>query len=340
MTFGIGFICPHYAGIVTDRLLSGGSSADDSDKCGSVNYVDGRFVYTFAGLAEVPRYEFQTRQRLAQALGEAGAPSIPGGSPTGAKTALERVARYMTDATSTMPVRLRDKRMSILFAGYRVQEDGEQLSGLHLVSNFEQLSGPASPVARSEFAVSSLEIHGVALWWIGCAELSQQFRTSTLNLLEQSRVVPPWEIVKLLVAEIREAAREDPERIGRRCSSIVALRDELPFQIDYHSDEAVDKVDATATVVALYGNVGAFYTIDQRLTDVRHSGQSVPTSVPVVHKRQSCPCGSGRQYKNCHGNRRAVRVMDSYSFKGRTKVLAMPEDGSELTIFTNEIFGR
>ena len=77
MTFGIGFICPHYAGIVTDRLLSGGSSADDSDKCGSVNYVDGRFVYTFAGLAEVPRYEFQTRQRLAQALGEAGAPSIP-----------------------------------------------------------------------------------------------------------------------------------------------------------------------------------------------------------------------------------------------------------------------
>jgi len=68
VTFGIAFARPGYAGIVTDRRLAGAERTDDSDKCGWVDYRDGRFAYTFAGLAAVPRYGFATRDTLARAM--------------------------------------------------------------------------------------------------------------------------------------------------------------------------------------------------------------------------------------------------------------------------------
>lgn len=336
MTFGIGFASPHYAGIVTDRLLSGASSVDDSDKCGAVRYVDGRFAYTFAGLAEVVRYEFQTRQSLARALGEAGRPDQPGGPPAGIATALQRVARYMTDATSTMRIRPEDKRMSILLAGFRREDDDSLVAEMHLISNFEELTGTPAAAARSEFTVSSQRVAGARLWWIGCADLKQDARTSVLDLLQASPVVPPAEVVKALVGEIRKASDQDEARIGKRCSSIVVHGESGQAEVDYHPDQAVDRVHATATIVAEYGNVGAYYTIDQSLTDARLRGNPVATGVPAVHKRQPCPCGSGRQYKNCHGNPRAVHQVDSYTLTGRTCTLAMPEDGSPLVNFSNE----
>ena len=173
----------------------------------------------------------------------------------------------------------------------------------------------------------------------------------------RSHAPPSSDVVEHDTAQVRSnrstrshaqrSGRRDPQsrwprldEIGRRRSSILVLRDEFSIDVDYHCDEPVDKIDATANVVACYGDVGAFYTIDQRLSGVSHKGQRVAASVPVVYKRQRCPCQSGRRYKNCHGNPRAVHLMDGYSFQGTTEVLAMPEDGSDLTIFTNESFGH
>lgn len=337
MTFGIGFACPHYAGIVTDRLLSGASSIDDSDKCGSVTYVDGRYAYTFAGLAEVARYRFQTRQQLAQALGEAGRPAQAGGPSARTREALERVARFMTDAMAPMRVHPRDKRVSILLAGFHQEGDAAPVGQLHMVSNFECLSGTMSDVALPEFSVDSTDVRGSGLGWIGSAELAPEDRSPVLDLLQNSRLVPPWEVTKELVRLIRSASDKNPTSIGRRCSSIIGLRDPGPFYVDYHSGQVVDKVDGTAYVVATYGNVGAFYLIDLRLTDAGLKGNTVATRVPAVHKRQACPCGSGRQYRNCHGNPKVVHHVDSYSLSGRTMVFAVLEDGSHIDIFSNAV---
>jgi hypothetical protein len=99
----------------------------------------------------------------------------------------------MTDATSTMRVRPEDKRMSILLAGLQQEGDGQPLSEMHLISNFEELGGLPSPVARKDFSGSSLSGVGAALWWIGCAELPQDARTRVLDLLDNSGVAPPQE---------------------------------------------------------------------------------------------------------------------------------------------------
>jgi len=337
VTFGIAFVCPHYAGIVTDRLLSGDSSLDDSDKCGSVTYVDGRFAYTFAGLAEVARYKFQTRQQLARALCEAGRPAQAGGPPVGTLEALDRVAQQLTAVTASMRVTPRDKRVSILLAGFRQSAEDMPVGEIHLISNFEHLSEPASDIARPAFSVGSVAVSGKLVSWIGSADLNQTARTAVLDLLQDSRVVPQTEVIKALVDEIRAASDKDPTSIGKRCSTIIVLREPSPFLVDYYTDQPVDKVDATANVVAMYGNIEAFFIIDQRLADVRFQGEAVTTRVPAVHKRQACPCKSGRQYKNCHGNTRAVHQIDSYRLSGRSTVLATPEDGSPMTFVSNEM---
>jgi SEC-C motif len=337
MTFGIGFVSPHYAGIVTDRLLSGDRAHDDSDKCGAVSFTDGHYAYTFAGLAEVGQ-EFQTRRQLARALCEAGRPDQPGMPATGVDEALRRVAMHMTEAIKKLPVKWRDKRMSILLAGYRYLDDRELRSEFHLISNYEKLTESPRPVARSDFDVTSLTVNGAGLWWVGCSEVDQAARSAALHLMSQSRVVPPGEVVKLLVGEIRRAAEVDEDAIGRQCSSIVALRDGPPYMVDYHAEEPVSRAPATANVVAIYGNVGAFVTLDGRLSNVKLKGADITTRVQPVHKRQRCPCGSGRQYKNCHGNPRVVHKMDSYSYTFSTATFAIPEDGSPVTNFSNDMF--
>lgn len=343
MTFGVAVASQHYVGILTDRLLSG-ASVEDSDKCGIVLYCDGRFCYTFAGLAEVPRFNFSTRDTIAHALCEAGRPSSPGLQPAGVRQALICLADRMSDTFSELRgVRRRDRRVSILLSGYRVNS-GEDRPELYLVSNFETLANePPSPEARDRFTVEQLPIEriGAALAWIGCADLEQATRTPVLDLLEKSQLVPPWNVIDLLLSEIRKAARKDELRIGGLCSGITIIRDSFELQVNYHSEEATSNVAGTAFIEARYGNYGAFLRTDQWLTGASRNGQPVTTSVaPPIHKRQKCPCGTGRQYKNCHGNPRAVRRADSYSYHGNVMMLAAPDDGSPLTLMSTGIFPR
>jgi hypothetical protein len=306
-----------------------------------VTYVDGRYAYSFAGLAEVPFYQFSTRHRLAEALCGSGRPAAPGEAPLGVESALTRVAEFLSKEMGKLRVRRVDKRTSVLLTGYRFGNDGVLGAELHLVSNFESLDGsPPTPTARDRFYVSSSPVRGAAVAWIGSAEASKPTRSAVLDLMENSAKVPPSEVVNALVQEIRKAADDNPANIGRRCSSIVVLPDSVPFMVDYHVEEIVSNIHATASVVAVYGDTGAFYTCDQQLSVVKFRGQPVATRVPTVHKRQPCPCGSGRRYKNCHGHPKASHAIDSYSMKGISRVLAMPEDGSGIEIVSTAILKK
>lgn len=113
MTLGIAFIGSNYAGLVTDRKLTGVDTTIDSDKCGWVQYVDGRFAYTFAGLAEVPYYKFVTRHALPRILCEAGRPGV------GVAEALPRVAELLSIEVQKMPVvALTDRHLSLILGWF------------------------------------------------------------------------------------------------------------------------------------------------------------------------------------------------------------------------------
>jgi hypothetical protein len=340
MTFGIGFIARAYAGIVTDRQISGARSHEDSDKCGAVAYQDGRFVYTFAGLAEAPTFDFLTRERLAEAICRSGRPD-PNGPALGVQDALRHITSYMTEAVSNVRVPLHLKATSILFAGFRKGSKDRAFGELHLVSNFESIAQPRRPVTE-EFSVDSLRSRNAycAVSWIGSADLPARSRTQTLDLLERSEAVNSREVVKGLVREVRSASERTPIQIGRQCSSIVVSASTGTFDIDYHSDRATGDLPVTAYINAVYGNEGAHYTFDERLSSTQYAGAPVVARVGPVHKRQSCPCGSGRRYKNCHGNPRAMHVIDGYSLSGHVRMMAMPDDGSPLVLFSNDVFKR
>jgi hypothetical protein len=340
VTFGLGFVAPRYAGIVTDRRLSGAYSRDDSDKCGAVAFHDGRFAYTFAGLAEAPTLNFFTRERLAEAICRAGRPD-PAGPVLGIQDALAHIASNMTEAISNIRVPLHKKATSILFAGHRNDANGDAVGELHMISNFESISGPRRAVSE-EFAVDSLRARNAycAVSWVGSADLPAHARTHTLDLLERSRVVDSREIVNGLVREIRSASERNPAEVGQRCSSIIVTASTGSFEVDYHTDQATSNFPMTAYIHAVYGNEGAYLTIDQRLGSTGLAGRPFAARVEPVHKRQACPCRSGRRYKNCHGNPKAVHTIDSYRLSGRSKMIAMPDDGSPLPIFSNDVFKR
>lgn len=70
VTYGLAFASPAFAGVVTDRRLTGARRTEDAGKCGLVVYTDGRLAYTLTGLAE--QGAFKTRTWLAEKLCEAG----------------------------------------------------------------------------------------------------------------------------------------------------------------------------------------------------------------------------------------------------------------------------
>jgi hypothetical protein len=205
MTFGIGFVSQLYAGIVTDRLLSGDYVAD-SDKCGAVAYRNGRFAYTIAGLAEAG-LQYRARKELATALCEAGRPDEAGGHAIMIDEALDRVAAYMTNKLASVRVRLPEqKKTSILLAGYRRDEDSEAHGQLHLISNFESLYGE-SHEDLSTFHVSTHNVQGTGLAWIGSANVLSSTRETVFKLLEQGDNIRSCTAASALVNEVRRGAR-------------------------------------------------------------------------------------------------------------------------------------
>lgn len=330
MTFAIAFVSQHhFAGLVTDRLLSGGMRIDDSDKCGFVTYADGRFAYTFAGLASANT--FYTRVELAKMLAESGRPDAPGGHPKGVRKALNWVADSLSRAVAPLPVRARDKAISVLLVGYRREPLGSVVPESYMVSNHEYFLETAESSPRHHFHVDYQSAAGkVGLSWIGCADLEPSDREPLFRLLTE-RVRPPA-VEKLAVLAIRDVARRDrAQRIGERCSSIVIPEEfRYPITVDYHADEKVSKIHFPANVCAEYGTRGAFYVIDRKLDNVQYSGTDIVVRVPQVGRRKPCPCGSGRRYGQCHGDQRILGAMDSFSVSGRTQVVAMPDDGSDL----------
>lgn len=147
--------------------------------------------------------------------------------------------------------------------------------------------------------------------------------------------VPPTELIGAVIRLIRGRADAEPT-IGKRCSSIIISsvpQAGIGAYVDYHTNTAVDKIHFSAQVCARYGNSGAWFTLEQALTDVKLEEQAQVVRVPPPATRnRPCPCGSGRKYKHCHGDAKGTMPMDSFSMSGQCAILALPEDGRDIEI--------
>lgn len=109
MTFGLAFLCPEYAGVVTDRRISssGRRVSDEYNKSGVIDFGNGRLAYTFTGLAE-DRRGFDMSRWLPDAVCRAAGPDGEGFG------ALEVLRDSLDDRFGKLRVRAADRRTSIV----------------------------------------------------------------------------------------------------------------------------------------------------------------------------------------------------------------------------------
>jgi len=303
MTYGLAFTTPTFAGVVTDRRLSGGRTTDDSDKCGLAVYRDGRVAYTLAGLAELGT--FTTRTWLAEALCDAGS----GGG--GLDAALQEFASKATADVAALRVKHNaDRKLTVAFAGYVQTPFGQTRAVLRLVSNFQTFAATELSEPWSQFKVSRLDdnVDGITVAWIGSATPTAASLRPMADLLAAGHV-PPTEAIDAGVRIVREAARQEATKVGEAkatigewCSSVLISRaaGQHGVLFDYHPGKPRTVLRLPTFVYAKYDGAGAYICAE---TETEHAGDQQGTflRVPRAKRHDPCPCGSKRPYKSCHG---------------------------------------
>lgn len=328
MTFGIAFVGPGHAGVVTDRRLSGRRKTDDSTKCGIATFQDGSLAYTMAGLAEVAT--FRTRYWIAETVVRAAAPGL----------SMEAALRRFTDeATATMrELRLprTERRLSVAFVGHRRHPLGLHECVVAQVSNFGHFDEDSPGDVWDEFRLSfkSAPMGATAILTVGCGQIAQSDLDHAAELVRNPKV-PPSEIVNVLVGLIRRAAALDPNgAIGDICSSVVISAGNPSVGYDYHPQVASPISRIPAMACAIYGNTGAYVAVDGAVEVGRLDGGTAVAHVPRGAKGGPCGCGSGRKYKRCHGRGGRSAVPDTVEVGMDVMVIAPPADGSDLMLLS------
>jgi hypothetical protein len=317
VTYGLVFASPAFAGVVTDRRLTGGGRVEeDSNKCGMVVYTDGRLAYSFSGVAE--QSAFRTRRWLAEKLCEAGA----GGRSIDA--ALKEFAASATADLAKMRFRKPEEGLlTVAFAGFRPGPFGNAMAVLRLVSNFEKFGEPSATIPRRQFEVSQADFDLSNEYGIGIVPIGAWTTRTALQPLADAlgRPVPPTVAVDAAVQIIRAAATPAGP-IGTWCSSVVLPRlGNQSAWFDYHPGKPREDHKLPTFVYAKHDKAGAFILTE---IGIRGSvGGRAATRVPKVGRHQPCPCGSGRRFKDCHGGKRTAEKADLMGFhiEGMFKLL-------------------
>jgi SEC-C motif len=318
MTLGIAFCSPLYVGIVTDGRLSGAADTDVHQKCAMVVMPVATLLFTFSGLAYVGR-QLDTATWIADALIEASKDA----------SSTDEVMVRVASATSTKLRGLRgvkslDKALTVLFVGFEAQAGGSS-AVIHLLSNYEEF-GPAtdkSPVRNAvthqRVDVPRAKCHVLATGYSPAPSGLQP----VMDLLVQGDV-PATETVAAAVRLVRSHAGRLGESgrspVGEECLSMVMAPGESDVQAQFYPSEATSIAFLPGYVNAMHGDFGAYVISNSMLSSSELTPPSGiggyptgaikpaqnPTDVvafPRVPRGNPCPCGSGKRYRNCHGNK-------------------------------------
>lgn len=291
---------------MNDRRLTDGNSRvldDDAEKSGVVEFSDARLIFAFSGIAEVGSI-FSMAKWLPETLCRAGR---DGNAAEDApcrgvsfKVALDRVAESLTAVFQSF--NLKNPRTSVVLVGF-AERDGVSHGVLALVSNFEDLHTETTPTHYGSFKVhiEETDVSSISIRQIGSGEIQQSEAVAIAEIAEKP--MSPERALSRAVDAVRAAANRDGKgSVGHRCTTLwLPRRGGDVVAHNYYSDCVTYATRHPYYVNAKYDADGAYLIGGGETTGLDRRGNPMASRVPPTGKNRTCPCGSGRKYKRCHG---------------------------------------
>lgn len=308
MTLALSIQGPSYTIVLADQRLTeaGIPVTEHSNKLLAVHTRDGRFGVAYAGLAYSQDRTFVTRDWILKSAVRAAA-----GDPTylGIPSGLAReAATTFGSHPAIMPMSSRQQRLTILIAG--VTNERPPISRLALISNFQDFETRIdSPEAWKEFRIMRWKVAdptsqtSICVQRIGAWQALRERRAIRIEAALKNQK-PAKTVAEMAAGLLREASSErEGQTIGMQVSGIIIPHDEtreieLWFNTSIPTDEAFvpDFINAAQPGRPVYGRF-------TKLAKVREKEAASPAWIPRVRRKERCPCGSGKRYGACHGQR-------------------------------------
>lgn len=295
--------------LVADRRLTVNARVqeEESNKTATLMCRDGRVAVAFTGLARADRIRFQTRPWLLEALADSAR-----GFYT-LEATMHGLAQAATVRINRLPIGDREKRLTIVAAGYLCEED-VALPRLWFLSNWEEpwrerplprlgdFKAYFYPPAGTDAAVT-LPVMACGAVPFGASARALDSRMQELADMVGARR-PGIALANKATGVLQEFAASDESKglVGESCMSTVISRDPTrPITGQYHSRQITNKMYGPDHVEARGGDFGVHIMSDLELTLFDADKKPIKLGTPRVPRNHPCPCGSGRKYKRCHG---------------------------------------
>lgn len=304
-----------YSILLSDRRITVGrvATSDEYGKSGMIYCSDGRFAYSFTGIAQYGN--FRMNKWIAETLVRAGKPQCPH------KDLILNFKAILNRSFYDIPELKRcprdEKKITIVFAGH-FWDDYDIYARLVVISNFEDFNtmlGYKHPLPEFRDFVqtqdpSSAESYFSVVGFGNWRALNKKHADQIGELVVARK--PREAVVGKAITLLRKVADTTVARnnIGKQIDEIFIPHDPRVDPIGkYHTARPTNQVWIPPQI-NLSGE--SIRTLPEMVLTATPKAESIgPWEVQKVKKHQPCPCGSGENYGVCHGNqkRRAEGVI-------------------------------
>lgn len=289
---------------VSDRRLSSNGRLidDESNKCGVVFCLNARMSFGYTGLAKWG--SFSTPKWLLKALHDSASPDFTIGE------ILERLKENATQTFKNNPI-LKNvpkahKSLSVMFSGY-INLDGVTKPGCAILSKYHNFAhNTRFDEAMDEFSLNYSSAKRGVLNPILVQRVGNWLAMSEYDIDELRELLIQGKPSQAVIGKALEVVRDIADRqksvgtIGKQLTSILIHKaPNIGVKSSYSSD-CVKRETYMPALVYLLPN--QHMTVDN--ISVRPvAADTLPISVPKVHRNAPCPCGSNMKFKHCHGKK-------------------------------------
>jgi hypothetical protein len=308
MTLLVSIHSPSFVVLLGDQRLSakGKPITENANKLIAIAAADARLALGYTGLAHTADREFVTQEWLRKALCEAGDrdPTYLGVS-SGIAALLAREFSANASIQRMLP---RDRRLTIAVAGF-VARDQRQCGVLALITNFQDFD------AKSDYAEPWAEFRVKRLIEKTPPDASvrtmvQRFgawpalrEARALRIEDAVRAGKSAKIVATIASGfVRKAASErDGTTIGQQVNAIIVERERPDIELWFGSGAPTDASVFPDIAVLRHGIGSSIWGRFDQFQRIRKDAGEPSAWIPRTGARKPCPCGSGKQFKRCHG---------------------------------------
>lgn len=277
------------------RLSSNGRLVDDSsNKAGHALCDDASFLYSFTGIAKYGTYV--TSRWLPDALYDAAQKGH--GYFDIANSLAEEATAYFHSSSMLRALPASSRRLTIMLTGYTSND----YIVSSLISNFQDFSHFIdSPDAKREFAVHT-EISNrpaaenpTLIQVIGqFGAFTQADEASVRDMLEKR--APAEGLRQKAIALVQDISNRASsyQTVGAKINTARLIRTDPLVPVAGYASDVVEKRLHLLNQVNLCSGAPKLV-----LSEVQVSTDS-PVVFPKVHRNDTCPCGSGLKYRDCH----------------------------------------